>query len=78
MSGYEVRLGRASNGSNYVPKVGEIIMYDDGVNWTARIGDGKTQAKDLPPLLNYDIFKKVADLEKEVEQLKLIIFQCMK
>ncbi len=75
---FEFRLGRASTGSVAVPKVGEVVMYDDGSNWTTRVGDGKTQVKDLIPLPGYDVHKKVMELEKEIEQLKLIVFSCLK
>lgn len=73
---FEVLLSRAKKGSPSVPKMGEMVMYDDGINVALRVGDGKTAIKDLPPI--YDIYKKVADLEKEIEQLKLILFSCFK
>lgn len=73
---FQVFLARAKTGSPAVPKMGEMVMYDDGVTVALRVGDGKTAIKDLPPLPNHDIYKKVADLEKEVEMLKLIIFTC--
>ena len=73
---FEILLARAKKGSSGVPKMGEMVMYDDGINIALRVGDGKTAIKDLPPLPNHDIYQKVADLEKEIEQLKLIIFTC--
>lgn len=76
--GYKFNLGKAKTGSPYIPDVGEVVMYDDGSNWTTRVGDGKTQVKDLIPLPGYDVHKKVMELEKEIEQLKLIVFSCLK
>ena len=66
-------LPKAKKDSDVVPKLGELFLYEyDTVAklWDTRIGDGKTPAKDLPRLANYDIYERVAKLEKEIEQLK--------
>jgi hypothetical protein len=66
-------LPKAKNGCDIIPKLGELFLYEyDTIAklWDARIGDGKTPAKDLPRLANHDIYERVAKLEKEVEQLK--------
>ena len=66
-------LARAKNGCDVIPKLGELFLYEyDCVAklWDTRIGDGKTPAKDLPRLANYDIYERVAKLEREIEQLK--------
>jgi hypothetical protein len=66
-------LTRAKNGCDVIPKLGELFLYEyDGIAklWDTRIGDGKTPAKDLPRLANYDIYERVAKLEREIEQLK--------
>jgi len=66
-------LTRAKNGCDLIPKLGELFLYEyDCVAklWDTRIGDGKTPAKDLPRLANYDIYERVAKLEREIEQLK--------
>ena len=66
-------LPKAKKDCDVVPKLGELFLYEyDTVAklWDTRIGDGKTPAKDLPRLANYDIYERVAKLEKEIEQLK--------
>ena len=66
-------LPKAKNGCDVIPKLGELLLYQyDSIAelWDTRIGDGKTPAKDLPRLANYDIYERVAKLEKEIEQLK--------
>jgi hypothetical protein len=72
MNGY-FSLARAKNGCDVIPKLGELFLYEyDCIAklWDTRIGDGKTPAKDLPRLANYDIYERVAKLEREIEQLK--------
>lgn len=72
MNGY-FSIGKAKAGSNYIPRLGEVCQYQyDSHNdlWHIRIGDGKTPAKDLPALANYDIYEKVRILEEEVAKLK--------
>jgi len=69
----EFMLGKVSENDPYIPKMGEIVLYDklgDGTWVTTRIGDGKIPAKDLPPLASYDIYERVRVLEEEVEKLK--------
>lgn len=66
-------LPKAKKDCNIVFKLGELFLYQyDTIAelWDTRIGDGKTPAKDLPRLVNYDIYERVAKLEKEIEQLK--------
>jgi uncharacterized small protein (DUF1192 family) len=67
------RLAKANNHCIHIPDLGEVFLYEyDPVAklWDTRIGDGKTPAKDLPRLANYDIYERVAKLEREIEQLK--------
>lgn len=66
-------LGKAKQGSEYIPRPGEVFLYErDHINeiWDTRIGDGKTPAKDLPPLASYDIYARVSKLEEEISLLK--------
>jgi hypothetical protein len=69
----EFMLGKVPKNDPYIPKMGEIVLYDklgDGTLVTTHIGDGKTSAKDLPPLASYDIYERVKILEEEVAKLK--------
>jgi hypothetical protein len=66
-------LPRAKKDCDLIPRLGELFLYEyDCIAklWDTRIGDGKTPAKDLPRLANYDIYERVAKLEREIEQLK--------
>ena len=66
-------LPKAKKDCDIIPKLGELLLYQyDSISelWDTRIGDGKTPVKDLPRLANYDIYERVAKLEKEIEQLK--------
>jgi uncharacterized small protein (DUF1192 family) len=72
MNGY-FSLPKAKKDCGHIPKLGEVFLYEYDTAaklWDTRIGDGKTPAKDLPRLANYDIYERVAKLEKEIEQLK--------
>lgn len=66
-------ISKAQNNCSHIPKLGEVFLYEiDPIEniWDTRIGDGKTPAKDLPPLANYGIYERVAKLEQEVAELK--------
>ena len=66
-------ISKALANCSHIPELGEVFLYQyDPIQdlWHTRIGDGKTQAKDLPPLANYDIYERVRILEEEVEKLK--------
>lgn len=67
-------LGRAKNDSTYVPYLGEILLREetDGRIQTL-VGDGKTAAKDLLPLVTYDLHTRVSKLEEEVKNLRSLI-----
>ena len=63
------QLARCKNNSNHIPRLGEIFLYQkDGNNWDIKVGDGITEAKDLPTL--YDIHERVSKLEQEIQKLK--------
>ena len=65
-------IKRCSNNSNHIPKLGEIFLYQQDKNeWETKVGDGITEAKNLPSL--YDIHKKVSKLEEEIEKIKLFL-----
>lgn len=65
-------LKRCSNNSNHIPKLGEVFLYQQDENgWDTKVGDGITEAKDLPSL--YDILARVSKLEQEIEKLKLFL-----
>jgi hypothetical protein len=66
-------VGKAKQGSEYIPRPGEVFLYEkDAIQqiWDTRIGDGKTPAKDLPPLASYDIYERVRILEEKVAKLQ--------
>lgn len=66
-------LGIAPIDSCYVPKLGEVIEYDklgDGTWITTHIGDGKTVIKDLPTLVNYDMYTRLSILEQKINDLQ--------
>jgi hypothetical protein len=66
-------IGKAKQGSEYIPRLGEVFLYEkDAIAqiWDTRIGDGKTPAKDLPPLASYDIYERVRILEEKVVKLQ--------
>jgi hypothetical protein len=66
-------LPKAKKDCDVIPKLGEILLYQYDSTaelWDTRIGDGKTPAKNLPRLANYDIYERVDKLEREIEQLK--------
>jgi hypothetical protein len=69
---YKFKMARFMRPSDYIPEVGEVVMYDalDGLGFLTRIGDGKTAVHNLPPLASHDIYEKVFKLKKEVEMLK--------
>lgn len=65
-------IGKAKNNSPHIPRLGEVFMYEKDTElqiWDTRIGDGKTPAKDLPALANYDIYERVRILEEKVAKL---------
>ena len=64
---------KAQFNCSHIPQLAEVFMYQyDPIEdlWDIRVGDGKTQAKDLPRLANYDIYERVSKLEYEIEKLK--------
>lgn len=66
-------IGKAKQGSEYIPRPGEVFLYEkDPIEqiWDTRIGDGKTPAKDLPPLASYDIYERVRILEEKLAKLE--------
>lgn len=68
-------MGRASNTSTYIPRLGEVMLHemDDGSGekqYRTVVGDGKTPVYDLPTLADYDLHERVVRLEREVERLK--------
>lgn len=66
-------IAKGKHGCTHIPRLGEVCMYERDTQdqiWDIRIGDGKTQVKDLPPLANYDIYTRVANLEEEIKKLK--------
>jgi len=66
-------IGKARHNSSYVPRLGEVCLYERDSElqvWDARIGDGKTPAKDLPPLASYDIYERVRILEEKIAKLE--------
>jgi hypothetical protein len=66
-------IGKAKQDSEYIPRPGEVFLYEkDTIEqiWDTRIGDGKTPAKDLPPLASYDIYERVRILEEKVAKLQ--------
>lgn len=70
---YYFGIGKAKQGSEYIPRPGEVFMYEtDPIQqtWETRIGDGKTPAQDLPAFTSYDIYQRVAKLEEEIRDLK--------
>jgi len=72
MQGY-FGIGKAKASCAHILRLGEVCMYQyDPVEdlWDVRIGDGKTPVKDLPRLANYDIYERVAQLEKEILDIK--------
>ncbi|NDC31757.1 MAG: hypothetical protein EBZ58_12680 [Bacteroidetes bacterium] len=72
MNGY-FGIGKARHNSSYIPRLGEVILYEKDVErqvWDARIGDGKTPAKDLLPLASKDIYERVSVLEEKVAKLE--------
>lgn len=69
---YKFKMARFKRPTDYIPEVGEVVMYDanDDMGFLTRIGDGKTVVQNLPPLANYDIYQKVFELEQEIIKLK--------
>jgi hypothetical protein len=66
-------ISKARNNCDHIPKLGEVVLYERDKElqiWDTRIGDGKTLAKDLPPLANYDIYERVRILEEKVAKLQ--------
>lgn len=66
-------ISKARFDCSHIPQLAEVLMYQyDPVYdlWDIRIGDGKTPAKNLPRLANYDIYERVKILEEEVAKLK--------
>lgn len=73
MNGY-FGVSKARKDSTHIPKLGEVFLYEYEIDkWDTRIGDGRTPAKDIPPLANNDIYQRVTMLEQEIERLKLLI-----
>lgn len=67
--GARLNIAKASNGSSYIPDLGEAFLYNCGNdNWELRVGDGKTSAKNLPHL--YDLYDRLNKIEQEIETLK--------
>lgn len=69
------RMGRYGKDSDYVPRLGEVIMhetdnYSGEKQYRTVVGDGKTPVYDLPSLADYDLHERVVRLEREVERLK--------
>ena len=68
-----VGVSKARYNCTHIPYLGEVCIYQYDPNhdlWDIRIGDGKHSARDLPPLANYDIYERVARLEKDIDQMK--------
>lgn len=66
-------LGKAKANCEHILRLGEVCLYQyDPIQdlWDTRIGDGNTPVKNLPRLANYDIYERVAQLEKEILELK--------
>ena len=69
----KLKIGRGKGNCDYIPELSEVIQYQydkDNDLWDIRIGDGKTHLKDLPPLANYNIYRRVSRLEQEITTLK--------
>ena len=69
----EFMLGKVPKNDPYIPKMGEVVLYDklgDNTWMTTHIGDGKTPAQDLPPLASYDIYERVRILEEKLAKLE--------
>ncbi len=68
------KLGKVESNSDYTPYQGEVLLRQktDGTTETL-VGDGKTPAKDLFPLISYDLQTRVWNLEQEVKELKKLI-----
>lgn len=66
-----VGVSKALYNCTHIPNLGEVCMYQyDQIHdlWDMRIGDGKTQVKNL--LSVYDIYKKIANIENELIAIK--------
>lgn len=58
--------------SPYIPHRGEVIQCDqfgDRTFLTIHIGDGKTEAKNLPTLVDYNLHERVLILETKLQEL---------
>lgn len=74
--GVRVMVCRAKFNCPTILPLGEICLYQYNPTedlWDTRIGDGKTQVKDLPRLANIDIYERVTQLEQEIHQLKILL-----
>ena len=72
MSAY-FNIGKARNNCDHIPRLGEVFLYERDKElqiWDTRIGNGKTPAKDLPPLASYDIYERVRILEEKIAKLE--------
>lgn len=67
-----LRIGLCSKNSSYIPQRGEVIQCDqlgDGTFLTIHVGDGKTEAKNLPTLVDYNLHDRVLILETKLQEL---------